>query len=209
LMHAWADAHVRHEAPSTVRDERTRLQAVAAVCRSWEQSSPGGTGWDGSSSDNDGTVQHRQMCRARQARRKGVRMQKPVVEPPQAERRLESGGSGPVSNARPPFWWATPASAYEWPTGGHGECLRRNHGEVAGEELGTDPVERLMVNVGTATEPPTLSASQAASGKACRLLMARWRGGGSVVVRGRESRPHGEGTQRVRSAGAGTPRGRR
>ncbi len=134
----------------------------------------------------------------------------------------ETSGGTPSSGTPARIWWIragqqrTPtilggdsASVYEWPTGGHGECLRRNHGEVAGEELGTDPVERLMVNVGTATEPPTLSASQAASGKACRLLMARWRGGGSVVVRGRESRPHGEGTQRVRSAGAGTPRGRR
>ncbi len=41
-------------------------------------------GWVGSSPDNDGTGRHRQTARVRQARREGVRMQKPVVEPPQA-----------------------------------------------------------------------------------------------------------------------------
>ncbi len=66
----------------------------------------------------------------------------------------------------------------ELSTGGHGESLRRSRGEAAGEELGTTPVDRLMVNVGTATRPPSLTASQADSGKACRLLMAWWRGEG-------------------------------
>jgi hypothetical protein len=94
-------------------------------------------------------------------------------------------------------------------TGGHGEGLRRSHGEVAGEELGTHPVNGCVVNVGTVPRPPYLSSSQGDSGKACRLSMAWGRGGGSVVVRGRESRPHGEGTQRGRNRGTGTPRGRR
>jgi hypothetical protein len=39
--------------------------------------------------------------------------------------------------------------------------------------------------------------------------MALGRGGGSVVVRGRESRPHGEGTQQASRAVAGRPGGRR
>jgi hypothetical protein len=43
---------------------------------------------------------------------------------------------------------------------GHGESLRRNCGEVAGEELGTHPVNRLLVNVGTAVEPPTLGPAR-------------------------------------------------
>ena len=42
----------------------------------------------------------------------------------------------------------------------------------------------------------------------CRL-MAPGRDGGSVVVRGRESRSHGEGIQRVSGTVAGTPGGRR
>ena len=92
--------------------------------------------------------------------------------------------------------------------GGHGECLRRSHDEAAGEELGTDPVERLMVNVGTAARSPYRLASQAGRGKACRQLMAWQRGGGPVVVRDRESRSHGEGAQRVRRIGHGMPGGR-
>ena len=96
---------------------------------------------------------------------------------------------------------ATPGRDREARPGGHGESLRRSRGEAAGEELGTYPVDRLMVNVGTVARSPYLTASQAGSGKACRLLMAWWRGGESVVVRGRESRPHGEGTQRVRRVG--------
>ena len=58
-------------------------------------------GEGGSSPDNDGTGRHCQTARVRQARRRGVRVQEPVVEPPQVERRLEPGGSGPVSGARP------------------------------------------------------------------------------------------------------------
>src|SRR6266542_3905395 len=40
------------------------------------------------------------MARVRLARREGVRVQKPVVEPPQGQCRLEPGGCGPVSSAR-------------------------------------------------------------------------------------------------------------
>src|SRR5690349_15159683 len=40
-----------------------------------------------------------QTGRARQARRTGARVQEPVVEPPEVERRLQPGGYGPVSSA--------------------------------------------------------------------------------------------------------------
>jgi hypothetical protein len=43
----------------------------------------GDAGAGESSLDNDGTGRHCQTARVRQARRKGVRTQKPVVEPPQ------------------------------------------------------------------------------------------------------------------------------
>ena len=59
------------------------------------------------------------------------------------------------------------------------------------------------VNVGIVpTAPPPTSGS---GGKARRQLMLPGRGGGSVVVRGRESRPHGEGVQwdRSRQSSAG------
>jgi hypothetical protein len=55
---------------------------------------------------------------------------------------------------------------------------------------------------------PFWLASQAASGQVRRRLMTRRRGGASVLVRGRESRPHGEGRQQVRSRGVGMPGGR-
>jgi hypothetical protein len=93
--------------------------------------------------------------------------------------------------------------------GGHGECLRRSRGETAGEKLGTPPVNRYMVNVGTTAWLPDPLPIQGEGGKTCRLLTARRWGGGSVVVRGRESRLHGEGTQRTRRAGIGMPGGRR
>jgi hypothetical protein len=88
-----------------------------------------------------------------------------------------------------------------------GEATRKVCGVLVamlqGEELGADPVDRDVVNVGTGPVLP------AACGQARCRLMARGRGGGSVVVRGRESRPHGEGTQRVSRAVAGMPGGRR
>ena len=66
-----------------------------------------------------------------------------------------------------------------------------------------------MVNVGTVLGPPSPPAGQAGGGQARRRLMVVGWDGAPVVVRGRESRPHGEGGQRVRSRGAGMPGGRR
>lgn len=90
-----------------------------------------------------------------------------------------------------------------------GESLRRTRGEAAGAELGAHPIDRHMVNVGTVPESPSPTGSQLVGGQARCQLMAPGRGGGSVVVRGRESRLHGEGTQRVSNAVAGMPGGRR
>src|SRR5487761_1095012 len=93
--------------------------------------------------------------------------------------------------------------------GGRGEGLWRTHGEAAGEKLDADPVDRCVVNVGTAWALPYLPTSQVGSGKDRRHPMAPRRDGASVVVRGRESRLHGEGRQRVRSLATGMPGGRR
>ena len=57
-------------------------------------------------------------------------------------------------------------------------------GEAAGAELGADPVDRYMVNVGTVPGSPFPASSQLVGGQAHRRLMAPGRGGGSVVVRG-------------------------
>lgn len=94
-------------------------------------------------------------------------------------------------------------------TGGHGESLRRRRGDAAGEELGTDPVDRDMVNVGTSRGCPPCRPVRTSGGQVrCRLLTASG-DGACVVVGGRESRPQGEGRQRDRSRRAGRPGGRR
>jgi len=98
-----------------------------------------------------------------------------------------------------PFGLATPKPVFGGWRGGHTEGLRRRCGEVAGAELGAHPVDRFMVNVGTTLRLPSPPHGQCGEGQArCRLMASGW-GGGSVVVRGRESRLHGEGTQRVSS----------
>jgi hypothetical protein len=58
------------------------------------------------------------------------------------------------------------------------------------------------VNVGTTPAVPSPASRQLVGGKARRRSMPLGWGGGLVVVRGRESRPHGEGAQRVRSIAA-------
>jgi hypothetical protein len=77
-----------------------------------------------------------------------------------------------------------------------GGMLRVPAGWAVGVEPAADPVKRIMVNVGNA---PCAPDRWWRSGKArCRLKCAG-RGGVRVVVRGRESRPHGEGGQQDRS----------
>ena len=87
-------------------------------------------------------------------------------------------------------------------------CCGFGDGEAVAEKLGADPADRHAVNVGTVSGSPFPASIRLVGGQAHRRLTAPGRGGGSVVVRGRESRPHGEGTQRVRSCCDGTPGGR-
>lgn len=49
--------------------------------------------------------------------------------------------------------------------GGHEECLRRTRGEAVGDELVADPVDRYVVNVGTAPRSPSPSPFRAAAGR--------------------------------------------
>lgn len=81
-------------------------------------------------------------------------MQKPVVETPKGVSRLEPGGCGPVSSARPLLHSVRLRAEGRRSAGGHGEGLRRSRGEAAGEKLDAHPVNWSMVNVGTAAEPP-------------------------------------------------------
>jgi hypothetical protein len=56
-----------------------------------------------------------------------------------------------------------------------------------------------VVNVGTIPGSPSPPAVQAGDGLAHRRLKGPGWGGAAVVVRGRESRSHGQGVQRIRS----------
>jgi hypothetical protein len=78
---------------------------------------------------------------------------------------------------------------------GTGERLRVLAGGAVGVQPAADPVERIMVNVGSASRAP---GRWWRSGKARCRLMGAGRGGVRVVVRGRESRLHGEGGQQDR-----------
>jgi len=165
----------------------------------------------GSSPDNDGTGRYCQTIRARQARRRGVTRVNQRVNPLKRGNRLQPGGCGPGSSARLSLRTrkATPKPTID--VGGEAieECLRRTRGEAAAAKLGADPVDRCMVNVGTVSVLPSPASGLLVGGQVHRRLMTPGRGGGFVVVRGRESRSHGEGTQRVRSAVAGMSGGRR
>jgi len=121
------------------------------------------------------------------------------LKAPQETLQLEPGGSGLVSNAHP-----------------HGEAVRGTPwlGDVAGREAtvkacgvtvamlqghswAPTPSNGSTVNVGTIPAVPSPASSLLVGGKARRRLMLPGWGGGPVVVRGRESRSHGEGVQRV------------
>jgi hypothetical protein len=148
-------------------------------------------GLDGSSPDNDEAGRYCQTVRARQARREGVARANQWLNP--LKRGIGSNlvdvGRGAVHAC--PVGWATPASEFRGWRGGHEEGLRRTCGEAAGEKLGAAPVDRSAMNVRTILGLPAWCGQAR-----CRLLASGW-GGAFVVVRGRESRPHGEGGQRI------------
>ena len=77
-----------------------------------------------------------------------------------------------------------------------GGMLRLPAGWAVGVKPTADPVKRIMVNVGSA---PCAPGCWWQPGKARCRLMGAGRGGVRVVVRGRESRPHGQGGQQDRS----------
>ena len=81
--------------------------------------------------------------------------------------------------------------------GDHEEGLRRTRGDAAGVKLDPDPVNRQAVNVGSERASPSPSGNQPGGGQVHRRLMVAERGRALVVVRGRESRPRGEGGQQA------------
>ena len=126
---------------------------------------------------------------------------------PQEGHHLEPGGSGLDSSAHPDHDTA------EWGVGvmvggtsGLGDVASREAtvkvcgvavAMLQGHSWAPTPSNGSTVNVGTIAAVPSPVSILLAGGKARRRLMLPWWGGGPVVVRGRESRSHGEGVQRV------------
>jgi len=204
----YADDLVRHEAPfNRVEMKGLHLRPVAAGHRSWGQPEPGDAGEggkqprqrrDGSAlPDDSGPASKTERCNASE----------PVAKPlnQRAGSNLVDMGRSAVHDHREVVDSEAVTSLRP---GGHTEGLRRRCGEAAGAQLGTYSVDRLVVNVGTIPTPPYPPPIQGGGGQARRRLLAPGWGGALVVVRGRESRPHGEGGQRVRNVGTGTPGGR-
>ena len=73
---------------------------------------------------------------------------------------------------------------------------------LQGHSWAPTPSNGSRVNVGTIPAVPFPASGLLVGGKARRRLMLPGWDGGPVVVRGRESRSHGEGVQRVRSLAA-------
>ena len=184
-----------------VRDERARRLSVAADNRSWGQPDLGPT--------RKGGKQPRQR-RSRQLRSGDLRPasktgrcneSESVIEPPLAAPFAQIGSIRADQQRVPaaPKRLATPQRHNAGRTGGYPESLRRTASEVAGEELDTTPVQRLRSERGNRSVIVRTGVGPADEAD---------RGGVSVVVRGRESRPHGEGKQQVRNEGTGKPGGR-
>jgi hypothetical protein len=106
-----------------------------------------------------------------------------------------------------PSQWATPPKNV--PT--ELEAVRKDYGVLAarlpGKSWAPSPVDRCKANMGTILAPPH-QPDRGKGGQAHRQPVGPGWGGAAVVVRGRESRSHGEGRQRVRSGTTGMPGGR-
>ena len=152
-----------------------------------------------SSPDKAGTNQYCQMVRVRRARREGVR------EEPASNASQETSTSSNLAD----MGWAAAhigANARRTPRPDDVaglEATMKGCGVVVarpqGHSWAPHPSSGSRVNVGTIPAAPSPTSSQLAGGKVRRRLMPPGWGGGPVVVRGRESRPHGEGVQRDRS----------
>ena len=155
----------------------------------------------GSSLDNDGTFWYCQTGRVRLAIREGVtrvnqRLKASESDPPALTWRIWAG------LRRAPTLWGTP-----WLVDvAGGEAARKYCGVrvamLRGHSWAPNPLIGFVVNMGTIPVAPTSMEVISSGGKAHRQLMLPGWGGGPVVVRGRESRPHGEGVQQSRSKDA-------
>jgi hypothetical protein len=95
-------------------------------------------------------------------------MQKPVVEPPQEVHRLEPGGSGPDCSASVASCIEGVDSGVDGGKVGPEVTVKAcgvTVARAAGEKLGTHPVYRLVVNVGTVLGSPPCRPSRPAAAR--------------------------------------------
>ena len=132
-----------------------------------------------------------------------MRNQRPKA--PQETQQLKPDRSGLHSNAHlhGSFVWGTPRPVSVAGLEAVVNACGVTTAMLQGQSWTPTPSKGSKVNVGTIPLVPGRAGSQPErSGKArCRLMPAGW-DGGPVVVRGRESRSHGEGAQCVRSIDA-------
>jgi hypothetical protein len=197
-----------HEAPSTGWDERAQRRAVAAELRKLGAVSPrrheAGREAAPTTTGRAGTA--RRPGSGKQGGKAYERNQRFKLLKSLAD--LKPGGHGR---------WAAHLRA----PGGLGRRFVHAGQEAVGKVCGVPtaklqehswappPPTGCVVNVGTPPGPPSPPVLQAGGGQAGRRLLAPGEDGALVVVRGRESRPHGEGGQQACSADAETPEGRR
>ncbi len=124
-----------------------------------------------------------------------------MSEAPIQDSSPETGGYGLLGCSVPLLAWDRLVHPFADRVGEAAWSVAVARGDVPGVQLGADPANRLIVNVGSV---PAVPAGPAAwgPGQAHRPLLPPGRGGGPVVVvgvtthqGGRESRPQGEGVQ--------------
>jgi len=164
-----------------------------------------------SSPDKAGRGRYCQTTRCPVGKAGRCNASEPVVEPPQAIPRLQPGEYGPVSSARPRRGWRGRLRRVGliWPAGrprGRSAAYpwRGCRGRAGQRTRRPEHSER-----GNRPRTPSPAVSQTVEGQARRRLLTVGWDGAWVVVRGRESRSHGEARQRIRSRSAGRPGGRR
>lgn len=138
--------------------------------------------------------EHYRIARARQARRDGVtrvNQWSNLLQPAADSNPVDMGRCAVRGN---PFSHREPVPRPQ--AGERVGRLRYRRAMPAGEKLGTTPVDRQAVNVGTRP----VAASPFGAGTAQRLLVLPGGGGVSVVVGAGESPVQGEGRQRACSA---------
>jgi hypothetical protein len=124
-----------------------------------------------------------------------------VSEAPIQDSSPETGGYGLLGCSVPLLAWDRLLHSFSVRVGEAAWSVAVARGDVPGVQLGTDPANRLIVNVGSVLAVPA-GPAVLGSGQAHRPLLPSGRGGGPVVVvgvtshhGGRESRLQGEGVQ--------------